>query len=216
MRRILSTLIVSIALTSTAFAQDVADQAESTNIVEIQKETDEIESSEEDEENGYVSVTTKKYHNYFGLCSGLTYRYGISYRRWFMDDNFGLQLHVFPFLVKETDDYSGEEYTHGMLKAGLTFLKRIKSYNYVRLLYYLNGTLSYEVDTDWDYDYMTNTETTTETEEFAIGAATGPGFEFYVWRFSFDVFLGVSGSYNIDNGDYHILPAAETSIHFRF
>lgn len=218
MKKSIGTIMVALLLSSVIYSQETDNSSEDIKNPIVEKEIIEVDqdgNDVEEEEGGYGKITSKKYHNYFGLCSGLTYRYGISYRRWFMDDNFGLQLHVFPLIQKVYDEYDDEYYTTGKLKLGLTFLKGIKSYKYVRLLYYLNGTVSYDVDyeynwqEDYDYDYE-------QTEEFSVGAATGPGFEFYFWRFSVDVFLGVSGKYNIDTEEYHVLPAAETALHFRF
>ena len=81
-----------------------------------------------------------------GLCSGVTYNYGLSFRRWFGEDNFAFQLNLFPLIYKYHDEYDDESYTRGIIKGGLTFLKGVKSYKYARLLYYANGTATYDID----------------------------------------------------------------------
>lgn len=215
MNRILKiAVIVSSLLVGFSFADsenvNITDNTEKD--VEIAKSTKEIE---EEEEGGYGKVTTKKYHNYFGICSGVTLKYGISYRRWFMDDNFGLQLHVFPLLIREKD-YDDSLQTTSQLKVGLTFLKTIKSYQYARVLYYLNGTFNYNVYDEYHWDYETYEDEYIEVEEKLIAGATGPGFEFYVWRFAIDLFVGVSAGYNVDTEEMYVLPALETALHFRF
>lgn len=228
MKRTILTLLAFLLVVNNSFAQEnesieqSAEQSIKTEVVDLENSEDPVKNSNskkvEEEEEGYAEISSKKYNNYFGLCSGLTYKYGISYRRWFMEDNFALQLHIFPLIMRTYDEYDDEYYTEGRLKVGLTFLKGIKSYKYVRLLYFLNGTLSYDVDYDYNYDWVGNTYESEyeQTEELSVGVATGPGFEFYFWRFSMDVFLGVSGRYNLDTEEYFILPAAETALHFRF
>lgn len=224
MTKVLTILFLSSLFIGVGYAQEMEiNDLENNNSVEVSENDAESNNKEvetnsviEEEEEDYSTITTHKYHNYFGLCSGLTYKYGISYRRWFQDDNFALQLHIFPLIMKVYDDYDDEYYTYGKVKAGLTFLKKIKSYKYVRLLYYLNGTFSYDVDREYNWNSNTYEDEYINTEELSVGAATGPGFEFYIWRFSIDVFLGVSSEYNIDTEEYFVLPAAETALHFRF
>ncbi|MGD9201435.1 MAG: hypothetical protein PVI26_07735 [Chitinispirillia bacterium] len=180
--------------------------------------TEELETDEE--EDGYEKVTTNRYKNYIGICSGVTYYYGISYTRWFMEDNFAFQLHLFPLIYKTSEYDSDETYTRGIIKGGLTFFKPIKTYKYMLLLFYINGTVSYDIDYVYDYNYNSNSSSSSSTykqyEELSVGGAIGPAFEFFVWRFAFDVLLGISSEFNTNTGEYRIVPAAETAVHFRF
>ena len=171
---------------------------------------------ESGEEGGYTRITTNKYKHYIGICTGVTYYYGILYRRWFLDDVFALQFHLFPLIYKPKTYDEEDAYTRGIIKFGLTFLKTIRSYEYGRLIYYINGTLHYYTDYEYHWDNDSNTSKNKQVDEFSIGGAIGPGIEFYVWRFAFDVLLGISSEYNITTGNYRIVPAAETAIHFRF
>ena len=174
------------------------------------------EELEKSEEGGYSGITTNKYKHYIGICTGVTYYYGILYKRWFKDDVFALQFHLFPLLYKTQYYGENEPYTRAIVKFGTTFFKTLNSYEYGRLLYYINGTIHYDSDRDYRYNYNEQTSEYVKTEAISIGGALGPGIEFYVWRLAFDILLGISGEFNTKTSEYRVVPGAETAIHFRF
>jgi hypothetical protein len=184
-------------------------------------------------QSSYCKATAKRYSNYIGFAGGFVTGYGISYRKWF-GPKWGLQLNVLPF-YKE-DKYPGNDTSldlyssrrdsgysnQGLLSLGLTCLRSVGETKYVRFAVYAGANLQtnyhkydyYETDSNWDsityYHRMGRTVNNTLT----VGGGFGP--EFFVWRFAFDVMLGLRGSYAFEDKTKSLLPSIEGGIHFRF
>jgi hypothetical protein len=210
--------------TAMVFADDPADTSQST----------------------YYRIATKRYENYFGLAAGLTTGYGISYRHWFankwgMQVNFFPYYDETkypesespsPDNVSSSDNYStfpdSGYYNEGYFSLGVTLLRNIAETNFIRFVlygatnlltnynkfdYYKNTTLTY-IDTS-RFIYTPEHKVGNNTKN-TISLGGGGGIEFFVWRFSLHVMVGLRGAYCIETKAKQAGPTVEGGIHFRY
>ena len=52
--------------------------------------------------------------------------------------------------------------------------------------------------------------------ENRVSTGAGFGFEWYIWRLSFNIMTGLLGSYAIEHESYKVGPSIEGGIHLRF
>ena len=195
-------------------------------------------------ETGYSKVTCKRYQNYIGIAGGTTMGYGLSYKRW-INDKWGYQINLFPYYKEDkyskstnSDTYYGTQrdsgyYTNGNLSLGLTCLRNVVDVKYVRFMAYAGGNLNTTYE-DFNYretdqygsyydnyygkyvsrDSISYHEGNKISNTFTLGG--GFGSEFYVWRFSFNLLLGLRGSYNFYTQAKEVNLSYEGGVHFRF
>lgn len=188
---------------------------------------------------GYYQMTNQRYANYVGAAAGLTTGYGLSVRKWFTQ-KWGAQLVLFPFIRDEKypeDSYwsadgmyeepdSGEA-MHGSLSLGIVALRNFADMKYLRFMGYAGGNVQatyenydyyveeYTYTTSSGSDYRTVHKKGKEHEE-KISVGAGAGVEFYVWRFAFNIMLGVVGGYRLQLETYSLTPSVDAGMFFRF
>ncbi|MBD3392004.1 MAG: hypothetical protein GF418_08020 [Chitinivibrionales bacterium] len=194
------------------------------------------EPVDNEEEHSYSTVTKKRYSNYVGIAGGLVTGYGLSIRKWFTDA-WGAQLTLFPFYREENYDEKGFSLHYdrdsgyakiGDLSVGLTALRRFSDMKYIRFMGYAGANMKvdyenydyYEEDEYYDISRSAWRDSTEHNvgkdQEETLSAGLGAGVEFYVWRFAFNLMLGLVGSYGFESQSYGIGPSIEGGLFFRF
>ena len=194
-----------------------------------------VDTTPEDvEEVSYFSITRKRYANYIGFAGGLISGYGLSYRRW-VNNNWGFQVNLLPLYFQRDyhDDYYSYEidsgyYDIGHLSLGAIFIRKITDGKYSRFSFFTGANLQTQYE-KYDY-YYTSSGWDDQSQSFSnrlvhnigkevenrISIGTGFGFEWYVWRFSFNIMTGLFGAYAIEHEDYKVGPSVEGGVHLRF
>lgn len=173
-------------------------------------------------------IGQNEFKNYIGLGAGITSGLGLSYRRWFEESGF--QINLFPYYTQETydnddsglrDGYSRNAY----LSLGLSYLKLFEDFERVRFLGFVSVHWIYTSDDD-DYEISTGVPTgeprfdnqriDNVEQRNTFLAGLGPEFEIYIWRFALNLGFGLAARYRISPELFGIWPAGEGSIHYRF
>jgi hypothetical protein len=185
---------------------------------------------------GYYRMTNQRYPRYMGAAAGMTTGSGLSYRRWF-NDRWGAQVVFFPLLLDqeypedsywgidgEFEDPDSGRAEWGRLVLGLTVLRTFAEMKYLRFMGFAGGHLNVSYsDYDYyieEYKYSSDRYATVrkkgreQEEEIKLGA--GAGVEYYVWRFAFNLMLGVVGGTRLEAQTYSFTPSVDAGVFFRF
>jgi hypothetical protein len=175
----------------------------------------------------------RQYSTYIGIAGGYTSGYGLSIRKWF-HNSWALQLNVFPYFNQTkmsgapgaADPNSGYK-NEGNLSVGMLYLKQLTEFRFGRITAYGGGNLLtdyekydyYATSEKWNSQNMFYEDTTihyagrTLSNKVTIGG--GAGAEFYIWRFSLHLLLGLCAGYDINSNLFSVLPSVEGGIQFR-
>lgn len=195
------------------------------------------DDNEEDEqsESKYYTTTTKRYANYLGFAGGFITGNGLAYRRW-IKDKIGFQINVLPIYREqkypEDSDYYEERdsgyYDNGYINFGGSFLINFADVRYIRFLGYVGVNNTVEIEKgnyyysqrEWDSnigDYVVETiHKVIDRTENTLAGGVGAGVEFYVFRFGFNIMLGLYGSYSFEKETKNVSPSVDGGIFFRF
>ncbi len=193
------------------------------------------DKADENSESKYYKVTTKRYPNYLGFAGGFITGHGLAYRRW-IKDKIGFQINVLPIYKEEKypeDGYYYQErdsgyYNNGNINFGGTFLIKFVDVRYIRFLGYVgvNNTIEieegnyYYTQRKWDSnidDYIVETKhSVIDRTDNILAGGLGAGVEFYVFRFGFNIMLGLYSSYSFEKETKNISPSIDGGIFFRF
>jgi hypothetical protein len=173
------------------------------------------------------------YKTCIGAGAGFTTGSGLSFKKWF-NNTWALQMNLLPYYYPEkfkpgydTDNDSGYS-NNGYFSFGITYmhlLSRQRQRDF-RLVSYVgtNINTSYE-NSDYYFtrsvydtiirayvDSVGHTKRYKNESKITLGG--GVGGEYFIWRFSLNLLLGIRGWYNTDQETFSVSPSVDFGIYY--